>query len=140
MSFLLRVHARNANETTHRKQAPELHLGALASRRRVSKKATHQLAGGTPALPGTAHANSTAYFDSISPSRGGNSNVILPLSSITRYAGNGLPALEMNLSISSVLRAAKSFCTWAGSMGCCKISRLILNLHGRASACDFSQR
>src|SRR5262245_17504002 len=30
-----------------------------------------------------------------SPSRGGNSNVILPFLSITRNAGNGLPALEM---------------------------------------------
>jgi hypothetical protein len=85
MSFLLRVHARKVNEMTHRKQAPELQPGSAGVPPACFEKdATHQLAGGTPALPGTAHASSTAYFDSISPSRGGNSNVTLPLPSITR--------------------------------------------------------
>src|SRR5208283_5606546 len=79
----------------------------------------------------------TFYF---SPSRGGNSNVTLPLASITRYAGKGLPALEMNLPIKSVLRVTNNFCAWAGSIGCCKISRLILNRQGLESACDFSHR
>src|SRR5208283_3471570 len=31
-------------------------------------------------------------------------------------------------------------CACAGSIGCCKISRLILNRHGLESACDFSHK
>ena len=54
-----------------------------------------KLAGGTPALPGY--------------SRSGNSNVILPFLSITRNAGNGLPALEMNLSSKSLLLVGENF-------------------------------
>jgi hypothetical protein len=59
--------------------------------------------------------------------------------SITRKAGSGLPALEMNLPGRPVLRAANNLRACTGSMGCCMISRLILNWHGLASTCDFSQ-
>ena len=62
MPFLLRVHARNANEMTHRKQAPELQPGSAGvSPACFEKEATHQLAGGTPALPGLHGANSTLF-------------------------------------------------------------------------------
>jgi hypothetical protein len=79
MSFLLRVHARNANEISNHEQVRERPPGSAGVPPACFKnEATHQLAGGTPALPGTPH------FISSSPSRGGNSNVTLPLSSMTR--------------------------------------------------------
>src|SRR6185369_13114017 len=44
-----------------------------------------------------------AFCKNYSPSRGGNSKVVFPFSSITRYAGNGLPAFEMKPFSRSVL-------------------------------------
>ncbi len=73
-------------------------------------------------------------------SRGGNSNVIFPLPSITKNAGNGLPAFDINFSSRSLLPSARIFFACAGSMGCSKITLpIVLNLHGLESACDFSQ-
>src|ERR1043165_7981115 len=88
------------------------------------------------------NVSNRCYFlaPAVSPSRGTNSNVTLPISSITRYAGNGRPALEMNSRNRSVRLSASNLAACARSIGCCKISLLILNEHGRLSACDFSHR
>src|SRR3974390_2259858 len=75
-----------------------------------------------------------------SSSRGGKSKVILPLSSMTRWAGKGRPALEMKFVSRSVRLVSSNFTAWAGSIGCCRITLLILNLHGRLSAWDFSHK
>src|SRR5688572_19272822 len=76
-----------------------------------------------------------------SPSRGGNSKPVLPVSSTTRYALNGRPDFaETNFSRRSVLPAVNSFWIWVESIGCWRITLPHLNLHGRESAWLFSQR
>ena len=52
-----------------------------------------------------------------------------------RLAGLGNEFVEQI----ALAASARIFCACAGSIGCCKIFLPILNLHGLASACDFSQ-
>src|SRR5579871_6463849 len=70
----------------------------------------------------------------------GNSNVIFPFLSITRKAWKGLPDLEMNLSITSLLLSFSILVACVASMGCSRIVLPMgLNVQRFASRCEFSQ-